>query len=212
MAAAAAGALETIIQALGPLVADIVIKRLARSGRLNKLADGIVNNLTDEQLQEMIMNGFNNGEPMDMEKEIAKYRRTNTEKLIDNLLPTLSKGIKTVGNVWGNYHGLLGNALMAVTNGVQSQGYDNPFFMAPAYSSGVKFRGDTGQQITDAVGDALVDISNDLKFEKEKEKETALLLNHKVPALAIDDRRKLTRIGNATNDARNPSNRGKANQ
>lgn len=128
----------------------------------------------------------------EIQTELSKYKRNAGQVALDNLLKgggTLAKG---AGKVWNAYHGLLGDALLAVTQGVQSKGYDNPFYMAPATAAGRKALGGIGEIAGDTAGTIMQDVGKDIKSEREKERDVELLLRQRPSGQFYDARRKLT--------------------
>ena len=124
--------------------------------------------------------------------ELSKYKRNAGQAALDNLLQGGGTVAKGAGKVWNAYHGLLGDALLAVTKGVQSQGYDNPFYMSPAVAAGRKALGNIGEITGDTAGTIMQDVGKDVKSEREKEREVELLLRQRPSGQFYDARRKLT--------------------
>lgn len=140
----------------------------------------------------MFDEGSNKPTEDEIQAELAKYKRKPSQVATDILLQgggTLAKG---AGKVWNTYHGLLGDALLAVTQGIQSQGYDNPFYMAPAVAAGRKALGGIGEIAGDTLGTIVQDAGKDIKSEREKEREVELLLRQRPSGQFYDARRKLT--------------------
>ena len=128
-----------------------------------------------------------------VKEQMEHYKRTPMQTVQDNLLSGLGTGARAAGKGFNIYNSLLGDALLAISQGVKSQGYDNAFAAAPAYAMGRKARGAIGDIALGAVGDILSNTGRDLKYEREKDKETELLLRSRPSGQFYDARKQLTK-------------------
>lgn len=129
----------------------------------------------------------------EIEATMDKYKRTPLEAFIDNALPTVGKVAKGVGTGVNAYHSLLGDALLAVQKGLQTPGYADPFAMAPLAAAGLKAKGAIAQVAGDTTDSVTHSISNDLKYNREKDRQTELLLDVRPPGQFYDSRKQLTK-------------------
>lgn len=160
-------------------------------GLFEKFTDG---SIFDEKSNTKPTDEKSNTKPTEEEisAELSKYKRNAGQAALDNFLQGGGTVAKGAGKVWNAYHGLLGDALLAVTKSVQSQGYDNPFYMSPAVAAGRKALGNIGEIAGDTAGTIMQDVGKDVKSEREKEREVELLLRQRPSGQFYDARRKLT--------------------
>lgn len=125
--------------------------------------------------------------------EMKNYSRTKGEAALDNTLSGVGTALKAGGNMANLYHGLLGDALIAVSQGLGSQGFDNPFAMATAAGLGKKALGGMTGLGLNAAGDIAQNVGTDIKQNREKNKETELLLRERPSGQFYDARKQLTK-------------------
>lgn len=151
---------------------------------------GLFDKFTDSSM-------FNNEQPRrsddEIEEEMKRYRRNGWQVATDNIIPALGTAARTVGKGMNAYNSLLGDALIAVSNGVQSQGFDNPFAMTAALAAGKKARGAAIDVIGSGLGEIADNVSKDIKSEREKEREAELLLRERPSGQFYDARKQLTK-------------------
>lgn len=131
-----------------------------------------------------------------------RYKRTPLEAFIDNAVPTTGKIAKGVGTGINAYHSLLGDALLAVQKGLQTPGYADPFAMAPLAAAGLKAKGAIAQVAGDTTDSITHSVSNDLKYNREKDKETEILLSERPSGQFYDARKQLSKGQFGSKDAR----------
>lgn len=124
---------------------------------------------------------------------MERYKRTPLEAFVDNALPTVGKVAKGVGTGVNAYHSLLGNALLAAHKSLQTPGYADPFAFAPVGAAGLQAKGSIAQVAGDTASEALHAISNDLKYNREKDKETEILLSERPSGQFYDARKQLSK-------------------
>lgn len=129
----------------------------------------------------------------EIEAEMQNYKRKTKETVLDNVLNSGGTLLKGAGDMAGGYHNLLGDALLAVSAGIASPGYSNPLFMAPAVVAGKKAKGMLWQKGLNTLGDVTKEVGSDLKHEREKDKETELLLRERPSGQFYDSRKQLTK-------------------
>ena len=129
----------------------------------------------------------------DVDTKMSKYKRSIPQMVLDNVLPAAGTVARTAGTGLNAYNSLLGNALIAVSNSMGSNGFDNPFAMATALGLGKNAKGAVQGAILGGTGDIVENIGRDIKMEREKERETELLLHEKPPGQFYDSRKQLTK-------------------
>ena len=129
----------------------------------------------------------------EIEAEMQNYKRKTKETVLDNVLNSGGTLLKGAGDMAGGYHNLLGDALLAVSAGLGSQGFDNPFAMTAAAAAGKKAKGMLLQKGLNTLGDVTKEVGSDLKHEREKDKETELLLRERPSGQFYDSRKQLTK-------------------
>ena len=128
-----------------------------------------------------------------IQADLERYKRTTGQAVIDNILPAVGTALKGTGGAVNAYKSLLGDALLAVSQGLGSEGFDNPFVMGNAAGLGKKATGAIANIGLNAAGDIATGISKDIKNEREKEKETELLLRERPSGQFYDSRKQLTK-------------------
>jgi hypothetical protein len=131
----------------------------------------------------------------EMQAEIARYKRTPLQVASDLAFPVVGKVVKGGTDIKKGYHSLLGNALMAVSNGMGSDGFSNPFAMAPALAMGQQAKGLAYGIAGDTLNDIARDISTDIKNNREKERDAELLIRERPNGQFYESRRHLTKDG-----------------
>lgn len=131
-----------------------------------------------------------------------RYKRTPLEAFVDNALPTVGKVAKGVGTGVNAYHSLLGDALLAVQKGLQTPGYADPFALAPLAAAGLKAKGAIAQVAGDTTDSITHSVSNDLKYNREKDKETEILLSERPSGQFYDARKQLSKGQFGSKDVR----------
>ena len=129
----------------------------------------------------------------EIQQEMQHYKRTPSQAIIDNLMPSLATAADVAGTGIGTYKSLLGDALIAISEGVKSKGFDNPFAMATALGMGKKANGVVQNALFSGSAKILNDVSKDIKKEREKEREAELLLRERPSGQFYDARRQLTK-------------------
>lgn len=130
---------------------------------------------------------------VDIKAKMKNYKRSIPQMIIDNVLPAGATVARTAGAGLNTYNSLLGDALIAVSNGLGSNGFDNPFAMAAALGLGKKAKGVVQGAILSGVGNIAENVGRDIKMEREKERETELLMREKPPGQFYDSRKQLTK-------------------
>lgn len=131
----------------------------------------------------------------EMQAEIARYKRTPLQVASDLALPVVGKVVKGGTDIKKGYHSLLGNALMAVSEGMGSSGFSNPFAMAPALAMGQQAKGLVYGIAGDTLNDIARGISTDIKNNREKERDAELLIRERPNGQFYESRRHLTKDG-----------------
>jgi len=130
----------------------------------------------------------------EIQAEMLRYRRNPFQMAVDTVLPAAANIAKGAGTAAKGYNSLLGNALMAVSQGLQSPGFSNPFAMAPAMAAGAQAKGLVQEAAGDTIHDTLKYWANDLKSNREKEQNIELLLREHPSGAYYEDKGKTTRI------------------
>lgn len=139
-------------------------------------------------------------EKAELEKEIKGYKRTTGQAILDNVLQSTGTISKGAGKAFGAYNSLLGDALIAISNGITTPGYSNPLFMMPALAAGKKARGAIGNIAGDTAGTVFQDVGRDLRYNREKDKMTEMMLKHDLNGASIDALKQLTKQSAGSNN------------
>ena len=129
----------------------------------------------------------------EIQEELNHYKRTPRQAISDNVLSSLGTAARTAGKSINAYDSLLGDALLAVSEGVGSKGFDNPFAMTAALGAGKKARGTVNDTLFSGAGKIVEDIGSDIKNEREKEREAELLLRERPSGQFYDARKQLSK-------------------
>lgn len=142
-----------------------------------------------------VTGGSGKSAPTDKEidDEVARYKRSTGEAIATNGLNVLGEAAGAAGNAYSLYNGLLGDALLAVSGGLKTNGYTSPFFMAPAIAAGKKAKGGIAQVVGNSASNISKGIAADIKNNNEKDRETELLIRQHPNNGFYESRRSLNR-------------------
>lgn len=150
----------------------------------------------------------------DIQREVNRYKRTVPQMIVDNVLPTVATGIETAGKAYNIDKSLLGEALLRMNHTVSNADAANKMDFSrfvPAAGYGKKAKGGIVQTITDGTAKAIRDIGNDVRHEREKDKQVELLIRERPAGAYIDSRRKLTPRSTSASSQRSSTVTGNSN-
>lgn len=128
-----------------------------------------------------------------LQDNLGRYKRTAGQKVLDAAGTVTANVAEGAGNAWNMYHDLLGDALLAMSKPQQSQYWSpvNEGSMLP-YVLGMKAKGGVGKIVGDTVGKSISEIQKRAAYERERDKETEILLREHPNGLYFDAQRKLS--------------------
>jgi hypothetical protein len=131
-----------------------------------------------------------------LNEAMKKYKRTAGQTAFDLAVPAVGTAAKAGTTAYNAYQSLLGDALLAVSQGLQSQGFDNPMALVPAAALATKAKGAVAATLGDAANTIAQGIAQDVKYNREKDKATELLISQNPSGQFFDARKQMTKNQN----------------
>lgn len=131
-----------------------------------------------------------------LNEAMKKYKRTAGQTAFDLAVPAVGTAAKAGTAAYNVYQSLLGDALLAVSQGLQSQGFDNPMALVPAAALATKAKGAVSATLGDAANTIAQGIAQDVKYNREKDKATELLMSQNPSGQFFDARKQMTKNQN----------------